>query len=157
MQENYINTIIKETYREGTAQIRTENLSEKIRIMKGGRQGNTFSLVMFTAAVEEIFKRINIKTGININEVKLSNLRFADDIILFVESEEKLTNLIEDMNELGKKNGMKLNKKITKIMCNGIARRQRRGVEMDREQLEGVSDYKYLGRLITSENEMSRD
>ena len=34
--------------------------------------------------------RMNIETGININGVGLSNLRFADDIILFAESEDKL-------------------------------------------------------------------
>ena len=60
MQEKYINTI-KEAYTEGTAQIRTEKVSGKIKIMKGVRQGDTLSPVMFTAAVEEIFKRMNIR------------------------------------------------------------------------------------------------
>ena len=45
VQEKYIN-IIKETYAEGTAQIRTEKLSGKIKIMKGVRQGDTLSPVM---------------------------------------------------------------------------------------------------------------
>ena len=40
VQEKYINTI-KETYAEGTAQVRTENLSGKIKIMKGVRQCDT--------------------------------------------------------------------------------------------------------------------
>ena len=88
VQEKYIN-IIKETYTEGTAQIRTEKLSGKIKIMKGVRQGDTLSPAMFTAAVEEIFKRMNIKAGINSNGVRLSNLRFADDIILFAESKRE--------------------------------------------------------------------
>ena len=66
IQKKYIN-IIKETYTEGTAQIWTEKLSEKIRIMIGVRQGDTLSPIMFTAAVE-IFKRMNIEVGININE-----------------------------------------------------------------------------------------
>ena len=82
-------------------------------------------------------------------------MRFAEDIIPFAESEEKLRNLLEDLNEHGK-DGVKLGKK-TKIMCNGIARRQRRGVQIDREQLEEVSEYKYLKRLITSKNEMSKE
>ena len=94
MQEKYIN-IIKETYAKGTAQVRTEKLSGKIKIMKGARQGDTFSPVMFTAAVEEIFKRMNIEADININGVRLSNLRFADYIILFAESEEKLKAMLE--------------------------------------------------------------
>ena len=44
--------------------------------------------IVFTAAVEEIFKRMNIEAGIDSSGVRLSNLRFADDIILFDESEE---------------------------------------------------------------------
>jgi len=81
VEEKYIN-ILKETYKGGTAQIRTEMLSRKISIMKGVRQGDTLSPVMFTSAVEEIFKRVNIEIGININGEILNNLRFADDIIL---------------------------------------------------------------------------
>ena len=46
VQEKYIN-IIKETYTEGTAQVRTEKLSRKIMIMKGIRQGDTLSPLMF--------------------------------------------------------------------------------------------------------------
>ena len=81
VQEKYIN-VLKETYRGGTAQIRTESLSEKINILKGVRQGETLSPILFTSAVEEIFKRVEIEDGVNINGERLSNLRFADDIIL---------------------------------------------------------------------------
>ena len=59
--------IIKETYTNGTAQIQTEKLSEKVKIQKGVRLGDTLSPAMFTAAVEEIFKRIPSDIGININ------------------------------------------------------------------------------------------
>ena len=92
VQEKYIT---KGTYAEGTAQVRTEKLSGKIKIMKGVRQGDTLSPVRFTAAVQDIFKRMNIEAGININGVKLSNLRFADFIILFAESAEKLNDMQE--------------------------------------------------------------
>ena len=63
VQEKYI-YIIKEMYAEGTAQKRTGKLSGKIKIMKGVRRGDT--LVMFTAAAVDIFKRMNIEAGINI-------------------------------------------------------------------------------------------
>ena len=113
---------------------------------------------MFTAAVEEIFKRMSIEAGININRVRLSNLRFADDIILFAESEEKVNDMLEDLNNEGKRNGMKLNEKKTKIMCNDVARsRLRTGVMIDREQLEEVTEYKYLVRLVTPGNDISKE
>ena len=70
--------------------------------MKGVRRGDTLSPVKFTEAVE-IFKRMNIEAGINIKRVRLSNLRFTDDIKLFVESEDKLKDMLEDLNKEGKR------------------------------------------------------
>ena len=100
---------------------------------------------------------MNIEAEININRVRLSNLRFADDIILFAESEEKLKDMLKDLNNEGKRDGMKLNKKKTKIMCNEVTRsRLRTGVMIDGEQLEEVTEYKYLGRLVTFDNEISK-
>ena len=157
VEDNYIN-ILKETYDGGTAQVRTDTVSRKICIMKGVRQGDTLTPVMFTAALEEIFRRIEYETGININGDCLDNLRFADDIILFTESEEQLGRLLSDLNKEGKKDGMKMNKRKTKIMCNEVARRTRRnGISIDGEQLEEVEEYKYLGRLLTPGNEMARE
>ena len=157
VHEKYIN-IIKETYADGTAQMRTEKLSGKIKIMKVVRQGYTLSPLMFAAAVEEIFKRMNIEAGININVVRLSNLRVADDSILFAESEEKLKDMLEDLNNEGKRYGMKLNKKKIKIMCNAGARsRLRTGVMIDGEKLEEVSECKYLRRLVTSGIEIGKE
>ena len=43
-------------------------------------------------------------------------------------------------------------------MCNEVARsRLRTGVMIDGEQLEEVTDYKYLGRLVTSGNDISKE
>ena len=124
--------------------------------MKGICRGDTSSPVLFTAAVQEIFTRMNIEASININGVKLSIFRFADDIVLFAESEEQLQlkDMIEELNKEGKKDGMKLHKKKTKIMCNEVTRR---GLMRDAEQLEEVAEYMYLGRLITSGNEMNKE
>ena len=53
---------------------------------------------------------------------------------------------------------MKLNKKKTKIMCNEVAKSRLRTVVMiDGEQLEEVTEYKYLGRLVTSGNDISKE
>ena len=113
---------------------------------------------MFTAAVEEIFKRMNIEAGINVNRVRLSNLRFADDIILFAESEEKLKDMLEHLSKERKRDGMKPNKKKTQIICNEVARRRlRTGVMIDREHLEEVTGFKSSGRLVTSSNDISKE
>ena len=52
----------------------------------------------------------------------------------------------------------KLIKKKTKIMCNEVARsRLRTGMMIDGEQIEEVTEYKYLGRLVTSGNDISKE
>ena len=66
--------------------------------------------------------------------------------------------MLEDLNNKGKKDGMKLNRKKTKIMRHEVARRRpRTGVMIDGEQLEEVPEYKYLGRLVTSCNDISKE
>uniref|UniRef100_A0A3B3I440 ribonuclease H n=1 Tax=Oryzias latipes TaxID=8090 RepID=A0A3B3I440_ORYLA len=132
--------------------------NRKIKIMKGVRPGNTLSPVMFTAVLEEIFRRMEAEAGININGGRMNNLRFADDIILFAEKEEDLSKLLNDLNKEGRKDGMTMNKKKTKPMWNEIARKRRRkGIIVDGEQLEEVDEYKYLGRLLTPGNEMAKE
>ena len=99
---------------------------------------------------------MNIEARININGVRLSNLRFADDLILFAENEEK--DILEDLSKEGKRDGMKLNKKKTKILFNEVARsRLRTGLMIDGEQLKEVSEYKYSRRLVTYDNEISKE
>lgn len=56
------------------------------------RQGDILSPSIFTAALEEIFRKVDVEPRINTNRQKLNNLRFAD-IILFAE-EEELRNIL---------------------------------------------------------------
>ena len=155
LEDNYIN-ILKETYRGGTAHINTETTSRKISIMKGVRQGGTLSPVMFTSALDEIFKRMEVEGGININGERLNNPRFANNIILFAETEDELRNLLDSLKREQKKVGM--NKKKTKIMCNEVAKKMwRQGISIIEEHLEEVDEYKYLGRLLTPGNEMTKE
>ena len=57
--------------------------SEKIKIKRGVRQGDTISHKLFTATLESVFRRLNWENkGVKIDGEFLSNLRCADDIFL---------------------------------------------------------------------------
>ena len=113
---------------------------KKIEIRKGVRQGDTLSPALFTAGLEEIFRRIDVEAGININGERLSNLRFADDIILFAKSEEQLEEILEKLNE-ERKDGMKINISKTKILCNESGRkRSKLGIIVDDETQREVNE-----------------
>ena len=48
-------------------------------------QGDPLSPKLFTAVMEEVFKKADISEGINVDGENLTNLRFADNVALFNE------------------------------------------------------------------------
>ena len=59
------------------------------------------------------------QAGIKIAGRNINNLRYVDDTIIMVESEEELKNLLMKVNEKSEIVGLKLNIQKTKIMASG--------------------------------------
>ena len=59
------------------------------------------------------------QAGIKIARRNINNLRYADDTILMVESEEELKSLLMNVKEENEKVGLKLNIQKPKIMASG--------------------------------------
>ena len=77
------------------------------------------------------------QAGIRVARRKINNLRYADDTILMVESEEKLNSLLMKVKEESEKVGLKLNIQKTKIMASGPIT----SWEIDGETVETVSAF----------------
>ena len=90
---------------------------------------------MRNAGLEETQARSKI-AGKNIN-----NIRYADDTTLIAESEEELRSLLMKVKEKSEKLGLKLNIQKTKIIASGPIT----SWEIDRETMETVSDFSFLG------------
>ena len=74
--------------------------SEKIRIKRGVRQGDTISSKLFTATLESIFRRLNWENkGVKIDGEFLSHLRFADDIFLCTETPQELQQMLQELSD----------------------------------------------------------
>ena len=66
------------------------DISKPINISRGVRQGDTISPKIFTTAMEEIFKKLDLEErGINIDGEQLTDLRFADDVALLSSTVKK--------------------------------------------------------------------
>ena len=91
-----------------------------------------------------------IKTvGRNIN-----NLRYADDITLMAESEDKLKSLLIKVKEEREKVGLKLNIQKTKIMSSGLIT----SWQIDGETVETVTDFfGGWGSKITAHGDCSHE
>ena len=79
----------------------------------------------------------------------INNFRYADNIILMAESEEKLKGLLMRVKEQNEKAGLKLNIQKMKIVASGsITSRQ-----IDGETMETVRDFIFLGSKITADGD----
>ena len=81
----------------------------------------------------------------------INNLRYANDTTLMAESEEELKSLLMSVNEEREKTGLKFNIQNSKIMVsNSITSWQ-----IEREKLEAVTDFVFLGYKITADGDCS--
>ena len=92
------------------------------------------------------------QAGIKIAGRNINNLRYADDSTLMAESEE-LKSLLMKVKEESEKVGLKLNIQKTKIMTSGPITPW----QIDGETVETVSDFMFLGPLITADGDCSHE
>ena len=152
IEEPYIN-LLEEIYTNATATFNINNNTVKIDVKKGVSQGDTISPKLFSAALEEIFQRVNwSKAGIKTNDKYLNHLRFADDIVLFSNNAENLQAHIKALNESSKASGLKMNLNKTQAMFSDFL--ISRPVKAEDQQLEQVSRYRYLGRMVTMNDDI---
>ncbi|CAD6190305.1 unnamed protein product [Caenorhabditis auriculariae] len=93
--------------------------------------------------------------GINIDGKVLTNLRFADDIVLFSSSTTELSSMLNDLDEVGKKIGLKMNVKKTQWMKNRFCDQGK--VTLEGRDLQEVTSYIYLGREVNMVNDLQAE
>ena len=93
------------------------------------------------------------QAGIKIARRNINNLRYADDTTLMAESEEELKSLLMKVKEESEKVGLNLNIQKSKIMASGPII----SWQIDRETVETVSDFIFLGSKITADGDCSHE
>lgn len=152
--ESYIQ-IIKQMYAKNKTRIITDIEGEYFEVKKGVKQGDPLSSILFNCALEEIFRKLNWEgKGINVNGVWLSNLRFADDIVLIAKSNNELTEMISELKEKSNEAGLTMNLKKSKKLVeeNEGSESQKKYSENEEENIETVSQATYLGQQIAFKN-----
>ena len=161
VEEEYIN-LLKHLYANQIGQVRTDVMSKPYKIERGTKQGDPLSSLLFNAFVESILRNIKAKWtarqyGVQVFvgvENMLTNLRYADDILLFAKSQTQLQEMLTDLSVSASACGLELHPDKTKVVTNA-RRNGGRGVDtairvqsMDIQVLDEHECFKYLGRKV---------
>ena len=92
------------------------------------------------------------QAGVKIAMGNINNLRYADDTTLMAES-KGLKSLLMKVKEESEKIVLRLNIQETKIMASGSIT----SWQIDRETLETVADFIFLGSKITADGDSSHE
>ena len=91
------------------------------------------------------------QAGIKIAAGNINNHRYADDTTLMAKSKEELKSLLKKLKEESKKAGLKPNIQKTKIMASTPIT----AWQIDRETMETVTDFIFLGSKISADGDCS--
>lgn len=152
-------SLVKNLYETSEALVKIENnLSDRLCIRKGVRQGCVLSPLLYKAYSEIVMRRVldGWDGGIKIGGRRFSNLRFADDTTLIANSAEELLDLIRRLEAVSLEFGLKININKTKIMI--VDRDNEHQNQPDRMgRFVVVDEFIYLGSLLHNSGSCERE
>ena len=93
------------------------------------------------------------QAGIKIAGRNINNLRYTNDTTLVAESKKELKSLLMRMKEESEKAGLKLNIQKMKFMASSPIT----SWQTDRETVETVTDFIFMGSKVTADSDCSHE
>ena len=134
----------------------TETLSFKLK--NGVPQGDSLSPTLFCLYINDLFDVLRQDEDTDlaiIGDLKISPVAYADDILLFSQSQKGLIKAIKTVQTFCLENGLKINYDKTKIIIENTQTKYSRLKMMlsdSNYDIEVVDNYKYLGMIINTRN-----
>jgi len=164
-------SLLQDLYAKQSAKVRTDVFSKTFNIQRGTKQGDPLSSLLFNALLEHAMRPIrqqwmDKKMGVLVGPTdacRLTNLRFADDVLLVARTQKQLSQTLCDVRESVSKFGLELHPEKTKVLTN-TGRKTGRGRDhkmiiddLTIEILPMDGYVKYLGRHISFDRPMQTE
>jgi len=149
---------IKGIYANSRCCVRTsDGYSDWFEVATGVRQGCVLSPILFALAIDWVLSKATDRKGIQwVQEQKLSDLDFADDIAALAETTQELQPLVSDIGSSAASIGLKISTKKTKNMLSG-PHPPATAVFIDQDEVEVVENFTYLGSSINNNGEIDKE
>jgi hypothetical protein len=127
----------------------------------GLRQGDAISPVLFNIVLKKVVREAALdKEGVKLGENNIGILAYADDIVLMADSKDKLKEQSKQLINAAKRVGLEINAEKTEYMV--VQRHEQIGcrnevLEVENYKFKRVQQFKYLGTLITQQNEIGTE
>jgi hypothetical protein len=132
-------------------------LSNRFETRTGVRQGCPLSPILFNFIVDWILK-ISLQgfSGVEISpRENITDLDYADDIVLLADSYVELQRVIERVNEVSQSIGLRINAEKSKMFSCCVAPSDKFQVQVGGEAIAEVAAFKYLGSYILPNGQCS--
>ena len=136
-----------------------DKLTDVIHPNQGVRQGCILSPLLFNIYLADLPKRLEAvqKTGPKIGNKLINNIIWADDLVIFSETEAELNKMLEVLALYTEEHSLTINIDKTKAMIfNKTGKLLRRNFKYKNEKIETVREYKYLGFLLVPSGSISQ-
>jgi len=122
----------------------------EVKIERGVRQGDPISPMLFNAALEDIFRRLDWHDGgINIDGDHLTHLRFADDIVIISTNMAEIQTRLRELSVMAAKSGLKINEAKTEWLSNQ-QEDPPPALTLNGKEIKRANNFVYLGRQVSS-------
>ena len=129
-------------------------LSSAFAVNTGLRQGDGLSPTLFNLVLEKVVRSLeNVPGGVNLGG-RIKGLGYADDLDLLGESREDVRRLCAELLIQARRVGLEVNEEKTEYLVMARNRQDEAPLEVDGLSFKNVTEFRYLGSFVTSDNDI---